>query len=348
MPQKEGKKVYIAGVSKLTWATGEMSEFASALRIVLEYLGEKVPYHFVMGTSGIAFRLVVSPVEWDPGNYKIRNFSTDPDEPIRRAFEAVGYECTVFEKGTKQDDMCRIMASIDKGVPVLAFGVVGPSECCIITGYDEGGEVLLGWSTFQNIPDDHNIPHDPTGYFRKPGWHDNPNTDGYIIIGDKVERRPLRKIYLDALMWAVNLVHTPKVGERYAGLEAYRVWAEEMTQEQYFPEGDKAIIGHRYLSAAINLTMLRDHCSIEPFLQQVAEEESDLALDLAPAIDCYAEMRRLIDSLIDCIDDSFSEESVMRIADADIRREYARILLQIRDKEKEGIGHIERVLEGLD
>ena len=104
------------------------------------------------------------------------------------------------------------------------------------------------------------------------------------------------------------------------------------------------IIGHRYLSAAINLTMLRDHRSIEPFLQQVAEEESDLALDLAPAIDCYAEMRRLIDSLIDCIDDSFSEESVMRIADADIRREYARILLQIRDKEKEGIGHIERVL----
>jgi len=36
------------------------------------------------------------------------------------------------------------MESIDRGIPVLAFPVVGPSDCCIITGYDEGGEVLLG------------------------------------------------------------------------------------------------------------------------------------------------------------------------------------------------------------
>jgi len=108
MPQKEGKKVYIAGVSKLTWATGEMSEFASALRIVLEYLGEKVPYHFVMGTSGIAFRLVVSPVEWDPGNYKIRNFSTDPDEPIRRAFEdATEPDVLLFESLPEACDLPR-------------------------------------------------------------------------------------------------------------------------------------------------------------------------------------------------------------------------------------------------
>ena len=57
----------------------------------------------------------------------------------------------------------RIMDSINRGIPVLAFGVVGPSDCCIITGYDQGGDVLLGWSTYQDIPEDHNIPHDVTG-----------------------------------------------------------------------------------------------------------------------------------------------------------------------------------------
>ena len=83
------------------------------------------------------------------------------------------------------------MDSINRGIPVLAFGVVGPSDCCIITGYDQGGDVLLGWSTYQDIPEDHNIPHDVTGYFGKPGWHEN--IPGYILIGAKGERCPGRK-----------------------------------------------------------------------------------------------------------------------------------------------------------
>jgi hypothetical protein len=81
-----------------------------------------------------------------------------------------------------------IMDSIERGVPVLAYHVVGPSDCCNITGYDEGGEVLLGWSTYQDNPEDHNIPPDVTGYFRKPGWHEN--LQGYILVGEKLGRPP--------------------------------------------------------------------------------------------------------------------------------------------------------------
>ncbi|MFC1718797.1 hypothetical protein ACFL6S_34415 [Candidatus Poribacteria bacterium] len=344
--KKEGRKVYIEGVRKISWATGEMCEFASALTAALECLGEEISYHFAMGTSGVAFRFVMSPGEWNPGSYSIRNFSEDPNEPIHRAFEAIGYEFALFERTTKQDDMSRITNSIDRGIPVLAFGVVGPSDCCIIAGYDEDGEVLLGWSTYQNIPDDHNIPHDPTGYFRKPGWHEGLH--GYILIGAKVEYWPLREIYLDALKWAVNLVRTPKVGDRCAGLEAYGVWAEEMTQEKHFPMGDKQVIASRYLGTSIYMTMLDDHRSAVPFLRQVIEKERDLAPGLSLAVDCYAEACRLRNSLDDYIKEDFSEEAQRRIADPDIRRAYAHIVLQIRDKEAEGIGHIERVLERLD
>ncbi len=62
--------------------------------------------------------------------------------------------------------------------------MVGPSDCAILTGYDEDGDILLGWSTYQDIPDDHDIPHDATGYFRKPGWH--TNTPATILIGEKL------------------------------------------------------------------------------------------------------------------------------------------------------------------
>lgn len=341
--RKEGKKVYIEGVRKVSWDTGEVCEFASALTAALACLGEDVPYYYVMGASGVAFRFTLDPGQWEPGNYSIRNISADPYEPIRRAFEAVGYEWTLHEKGSKAEDMARITTSIDGGTPVLAFGVVGPSDCCIVTGYDEDGEVLLGWSTYQNIPDDHNVPHDPTGYFRKPGWHDN--LPGYMVIGNKVARRPLHEMYLDALHWAVHLARTPRVGRNYAGLAGLRLWAEEMTDPRYFPEGDEDVLGWRYLSTSINMTMLNDHRSAAPFLRQAAEQLPDLAPALLLAADEYTEACRLRNSLDQYIKEDFSPEALRGIADASARQAYARILVQIYDEEEKAIGQIGRALE---
>jgi hypothetical protein len=225
--RRDNGKVYIKDVRKISWDTGEMCEFASALVSALNSLGEDIPYLYVMGTSGVAFRFTLNPGEWDFGNYSIRNITPDTYAPIRRAFTAAGYAYTFCEPGSFQDDAAKIMDSIDQGIPVLAYPVVGPSDCCIITGYDEGGQVLLGWSTYQNIPDDHNLPHDVTGYFRKPGWHEH--LPGYILIGAKVDRPPLRAIYLDTLEWAVHLMRMLKMSRKVSGLRALRTWAEEMT-----------------------------------------------------------------------------------------------------------------------
>ena len=95
-----------------------------------------------MGASGAAFRFTLNPGNWDFTNYSIRNITSDRDEPIRRAFDAAGYAYSLFEPGSFQDDAGRIMDSLERGVPALAFRVVGPSDCCILTGYDEGGNVL--------------------------------------------------------------------------------------------------------------------------------------------------------------------------------------------------------------
>ncbi len=341
--KKEDGKVYIEGVRKVSWDTGEMCEFASALVSAMGCLGESIPYHYIMGTSGVAFRFTLSPGEWEFGNYSIRNISADPDEPIRRAFEAVGREYAICQKGSRQDDAAKIMDSIERGVPVLAFRVVGPSDCCIITGYDEGGEVLLGWSTYQDIPDDHNIPHDVTGYFRKPGWHDR--LDGYILIGAKVERPPLRDVYLNALKWAVHLMRTPEMAHKCTGLAALKMWAEEMTQEKYFPAGDEETLGWRYVSTTINITMLRDHCSAEPFLRQASEDLPDFLPEVSLAADCYGEVKRLRGQLDDVISDNFSEKAMRAIGDPDARRSFAALILQIRDTEEEAVTHIERLLE---
>ena len=341
--KKEGAKVYLEGVHQVSWDTGEMCEFASALVSAMDCLGESIPYHYIMGASGVAFRFTLSPGEWDFGNYGIRNISADPNEPMRRAFKAIGYECTLYEKGSKQGDTANIIDSIERGVPVLAFRVVGPSDCCIITGYDEGGEVLLGWSTYQNISQDHNIPHDSTGYFRKPGWHDH--LGGYILTGAKMERPLLRYVYLDALKWAVQLIRMPQLTGKATGLEALRAWAKEMTQEKYFPVGDEETLGWRYVGTTTNITMLRDHGSAEPFFRQISQELPDFLPEVSLAADCYYEVKRLRDKMDDLISDNFSETAMRAIGDPAIRRSFADLILQIRDKEEEAATHIEHLLK---
>jgi hypothetical protein len=73
--KREGSKVYIEGVRRLSWDTGEMCEFASALVAALEVRGERVAYPYVMGTSGAAFRFTLNPGAWNFGNYGIRNMT---------------------------------------------------------------------------------------------------------------------------------------------------------------------------------------------------------------------------------------------------------------------------------
>jgi len=344
--RKENEKVYIEGVRKISWDTGEMCEFASSFVSALNSLGDDISYDYVMGTSGAAFRFTLNPGAWDFTNYGILNIAPDRVAPIQRAFAAAGYSYALYEPGSFQEDAARIMGSIDRGCPVLAFRVVGPSDCCILTGYDEGGQVLLGWSTFQDIPDDHNIPPDGTGYFRKPGWHEN--LAGSIFIGPKQDRPAPRDVYLNALQWAVYLLRLPGIGQKVTGLEGLRVWAEEMTQAQNFPAGDAALLGQRYLSTTINITMLRDHCRAEPFLRRAAVEVPEFQAELSRAAACYAEAASLRNGMDDLISDNFSPRAMQAIGDPAIRRAFADILLQICDCEEEAANQIELLIHRVE
>ena len=342
MVKKEGSKVYIEGVRQVTWDTGEMCEFASCLVVALQALGEDISYEYVMGTSGVAFRFTINPGQFDFGNYSIYSVSPDCEDPIRRAIEAAGYGYRSYARGDRAEDRARILASIDQGVAVPAYPVVGPSNYSVVTGYDEGGEVLLGWSTFQNIPDDHDIPPDTTGYFRKPGWHDN--LTGYIILGEKQARRPLRAVYLDALRWAVCLARTPQMGIKNTGLEGLRVWADEMTQDAYYPKEDINLLSWRYLATTLNITQLRDHESAEPFLRQVAVDVPDFAPELTLAAGCYGQMKRLRQQMNDLISDDFSELALKGIGEPEVRRAFAQKILEIRDQEALAVSHFEDLL----
>ena len=227
---------------------------------------------------------------------------------------------------------------------MLAFHVVGPSDCCIITGYDERGQVLMGWSTYQDIPDDHNIPHDSTGYFRKPDWHENLH--GYILIEEKVNRPDPRDIFLDALEWAVYLMRMTGMKGFITGLEGLQAWAEAMAQPvRLFPEQEEAYYSQFYLSTTIQITMLRDHCLAEPFFLQALKAETDFEPELSQAMECYAEISSIRNSMDTLIPDDFSPQALRVITSLKIRADFADAILRIRDLEDAATSYIEELLE---
>ena len=65
----EGTRTYLEGIEPMSWGAGEMCEFASAPTSMLRCVGEEVPYHYVMGVTGVAFRFTFGPEFWNPGFY---------------------------------------------------------------------------------------------------------------------------------------------------------------------------------------------------------------------------------------------------------------------------------------
>ncbi|HEY3412392.1 MAG TPA: hypothetical protein VGM51_04940 [Armatimonadota bacterium] len=338
--RRDGGRVFIEGAPRVTWDTGQMCEFASCLVSALDCLGQTVPYHDVMAACGAAFRFTLSPDHWNPGNYSVDSITTDPRAPTDRAFRMVGRPYTWVQCGDAKRDAASITESIDRGVPVIASGVVGPADYSLITGYDCGGEVLMGWSTYQDIPVDHNEPADESGYFRKSQWH--ANTRGFILIGEAVAPPPRREMILDTLRWAVELVRYPRADDWVRGLEGYDALVDDLLDDSLYPPGDMETLGFRYLCLLCDMMMVDDRRAAIPFLHQVASDEPDMAGEALAAASCYESTAAARDEARSVLPEDFSEATTRSVADRTTRLAYADAIRRIRDADLRAIEHIER------
>lgn len=126
--------------------------FPSCMAAVMRYLGTDYPWlplvaHnkawrlnygnvFFVGVTGIGFGLLWKQ-GWHGDNVDMMNIAADPEQVIRRAFAAAGHTYEYIRRSSRTTEASwstRIIASIDRGIPVLAFGVMGPPECCVVTG----------------------------------------------------------------------------------------------------------------------------------------------------------------------------------------------------------------------
>jgi hypothetical protein len=284
-------------------------------------------YVYLMGVTGCAFRL-----NWGPGwgldNTAVFHMSDDAGAPYRRAMESLGFPGprVGVMKGQHSEAAFRrhIMEGLHQtGMPVMAHGVVGPPESSLIAGYDEGGDVLIGWSYYQGRPGqpvgwwgdlnrdgivewnpDPDVTHTPSGYYLKSNWY--PGTwDASAFIPGRTQP-PLDEVYHDALGWALRVANTPLTYNRLAnGLAAYTRWAEAIQREEDFPtavvrDGDGVRDGAGARDGVIDV--LRDRYMVHAgatrvvaegrwyaarFLEQAAQTLPAMADHLLAAAACY-------------------------------------------------------------
>jgi hypothetical protein len=300
----------------------EITPFPSCLRSCLKFLGEErlpsnMAYARILCRSGAAFRLVWNPSRWDGGNVDILSMEEDAVAPVRRAFEASGFEARLFANADWErlrsegrvvsesasgfpsflgEEAMRkaVVSSIDDGKPVIAFGLIGPPEACIVAGYEDSGGTLLGWNFFQGFEEA--FPErdfDPAGRFRKRDWYSRAT--GVALFGWRIAgaaagaEDDARAEAADLIDLALEVMSTRRIGAgergRVSGQAAFSSWAEAMRSGDLpCPEGECPEIA-RMMAACDALDMCNEgRFYAALYLSRLAESLADGEAEAAAAL----------------------------------------------------------------
>ena len=336
--------------------------FPSCLAASLRYLGEEYPWiekqeHgkrfrdnyatiYILAHSGMAFGL-----RWREG-WHMDNVDhmmvADPGEVIRRAFAAVGYTYEIVHKTGAPTDAeiwrQKIRESLHAGKPVLAFGVVGPPECCLVTGYDEGGDVVMGWNYFQTIPPFNvGVAFEPTGQFRKQGWFDD--TWALILLGEKTAKPELHSLNRDTLGFALQVARTPIVFEHNNGHAAYAAWAKQVAGDDAFLTDDEGQLRAMH-DAHNNVVGVLAECRWfgAQWMRYIAADEPAMAEDLLAAATCYEQQHDLMWKVWGAVGGNGHPDAWQAFARPQVRKEIAAWILQAQALDIAAAAHLERAL----
>jgi hypothetical protein len=337
-----GSRSVLEGVPRIGYDV-HLSPFPGTLHAYLQYTGDPQPYDYLMGVTGAAFRRL-----WnrdDGGNVGILHYE---NEPFRQVFGALGYAWhTVPSDADKKTMLAAIRESLARGRPVISFGVVGPPEPGPVVGYDDDGEVLYGWSYFQDQRDH---------YYEQRNWFETMDKSGgvaLLIVGDRREatRPSEREVLVAALHWALDLEQTarrPNLPEHLSGLAAYDGWADGLEVDADYPADDGQTMFWRVTIHGDQCVMLEERHEAARFLRRMkGVAPPRAAADMEEAAALYDQVGDLGAPLWPWPIDP-TAGAMQALTDPRTRRELAAHVRTARDREAEAVAYLERALEALE
>lgn len=250
MKQKEknqnSNSTILYGVPKVEWGTyGGSTPYPICLKACADYLGDDLDYATILVNCGGAFRFTWNEKYWDMSNVDIYHTFTEGGEETVYSYaaKALGREFSMLgrtENTTKEEFIQFIRQHIDEGYPCIAQGIIGPPEACIITGYRDNGNVLLGWNFFQNDPIfGGDVQIDESGYFVCDNWWENTDTQGVMCLG-LIEGTPFA--VKDIMETAVSVMTERKDGDYCKGVAGFAVWAKMLFDDSAFFSDNEALL----------------------------------------------------------------------------------------------------------
>jgi hypothetical protein len=209
--RRENGRVWLEGVKG--WFAGDReSSVHAAQAAAMEAVGEDVPYEYLLGVSGLAFRMQVSKGGLCPSS----PHSFCGYECHVRSSQALPWKLKLFE--VKPDDaegVARarqaIVESIDRGVPVQ----YGSEEDGIIVGYQKGGEE---WICLHPMRDG------GTKTFVETNW-----PWGILVFAAPKDEHPARReLALGALKQAVEMAGAKEAGGYHVGFAAWDAYIDRL------------------------------------------------------------------------------------------------------------------------
>lgn len=201
---RDGDRVWLEGVE--SWFCGtKHSSVHAAQESVMKAVGEDVPYEYLLGVSGLAFRMQIFKLSLCPGSpHAFVGYQC-----VERASRALPWDYEFFDAKPEETERVKqerqaVKESIDRGVPVQ-YGI---EEDGIVVGYAKDGEEWICYHTF----------------------HDKGNTTfietrvpwGVMVFTKRKETLPVRReLVLESLRQALDMAHAPETNNCYLGFEAW-------------------------------------------------------------------------------------------------------------------------------
>lgn len=196
-------------------------------------------FHFFSAITGDMFSILYSKDK--PCDSGVTNYFFVP-QVVKKAYATFGYDCTYISNGQIQKDyhavMNAIRRSIDKGIPVLAWGMGNVTmgdgnrydplpEGCLIGGYDENDLLYVNL-----YPGQERMTVDDDGYTAISNGLDT--TKGLFFLGEPIEKPHMGDIYRRAIEAIPAFLTLPATDAYLFGKDAFYSWADTILEEERF------------------------------------------------------------------------------------------------------------------
>ncbi|MEM3907824.1 MAG: hypothetical protein QXZ17_13365 [Nitrososphaerota archaeon] len=249
------------------------------------------------------------------------------------------------EKSARKD----IVSSIDRGIPVVAIGVIGPPECCVVFGYEDDGEKLAGWNYFQT-----DEGYDPEKPFIKKDWF--KDTWGYILLKEKTRVPSARESGLEIFKAIVDHAYKGEVRRAKVGFSAWEAMLNQLENDDFsqlslLPPGgiftDDASwqnsVKGRFFVYCDALCQIHERGVALSYYKKLSDEVPEWRPELEQAISAWQECANYGGFLWKYM--SMDNAGLEKFRSLELRKTLADEGRRAMGKDIEAISHIKRILE---